>query len=50
MNYSENYLINTKLNLKTRFVQEKRKHVIISEMSGSALDICPYDTISIFVL
>ena len=33
----QNYLINTRLNLKTRFVSEKKNHIIISEMSSYVL-------------
>ena len=42
----ENYLINTRLNLKTKFVSEKKKNTIRSEMSWSnilqrtGLDFC----------
>ena len=32
INYDENYRINTTFNLKTRFIWEKNKHAIVSEM------------------
>ena len=30
INFGENYRINTRLNLKTRFISAKKKHTIIS--------------------
>ena len=32
INFGENYRINARLNLKTRFIPAKKKHTIISEM------------------
>ena len=49
INFGKNYRINTRLNLKTKFIWAKEKHTIISEMSwnnvlwGSGSDSCVND-------
>ena len=40
MNSREDYSINTRLNLKIRYLEEKKKHTIISEMSPSIFVPC----------
>ena len=37
INFSENYRINTRLNLKTRFIWAKKNHTTISEMFWSSV-------------
>ena len=52
INFGENYWINTKFNLKTKFIWGKKKHAIISGMSwhnvlwGACWDSCVNDNIS----
>ena len=40
INSGKDYSINTKLNLKFRFVEQKKKHIKISGMSCSILVKC----------